>query len=736
MIKTLTTISLFFICLSINSQVTKLEWSKQFSGIRNDNVNSMVIDNYGNIFTIGSFSDSVDFDPGAGTSYLVAGPSESAMFITKLDSSGNFIWAKKIAGTSTCCSKINPEKILLDTLGNIYLTGYFYLIIDFDPSIGVATKSSIGFNDVFVLKLDSTGSFLWVKTFGGSFTNYGKAVAVDRSGNVYATGSYEKTTDFDPNSGVYNLVSNGYSDIFITKLNSSGDFVWAKSFGSTGYDYGYDISTDSYGNIFAIGAFKDTVDFDPGVGVSKLISGGSSLDIYILKFDTAGNYLWAGRYGSGADDDFAKMTLDANSNILITGYFYGTVDFDPGAGVANLTATNLDIYILKLNVSGNFIWAKKIGASLDDIGNSITTDSSGNIYTTGSFQRTVDFNPNAGVYNLASYGLQDIFILKLDPNGNFVWAKSTGSSTVEEGKTIGVNKYGSVYASGYFSGTVDFDPNTAVRNLTSSGGTDVFLQKFVNCQPTSSTQSASACLTYTLNGQTYTASGIYTQIISNASGCDSIITLNLNIKNATSASIFPSACKSYTINNKTYTTSGTYTQTLTNSLGCDSILTIQLTINNANTSVSKLFNTLTANASGAIYQWVTCPSYAIIPGATSQTFTPTVNGNYAVIVKQFGCFDTSTCQTINQVGLNKSVYMNMQFSIYPNPVNQLFNIDFTQITGGLKIQIFNDLGVQVYFQSQVNEHNTIKCDYLPTGIYSIRILNDNIILASQKLIKL
>ncbi|MBT6372369.1 MAG: hypothetical protein HOJ86_06840, partial [Acidimicrobiaceae bacterium] len=131
-----------------------------------------------------------------------------------------------------------------------------------------------------------------VAVFGGTNADYGYSVAVDSSGNVYTTGYFNGTVDFDPGAGTANLTSNGYKDVFVSKLDSSGNYVWAKNFGGTGNDMGYSVAVDSSGNVYTTGYFTGTVDFDPGAGTTNLVPNGSS-DAFVSKLDSSGDLVWA-----------------------------------------------------------------------------------------------------------------------------------------------------------------------------------------------------------------------------------------------------------------------------------------------------------------------------------------------------------------------------------------------------------------------------------------------------------
>ncbi len=186
---------------------------------------------------------------------------------------------------------------------------------------------------------------------------------------------------------------------------------------------------------------------------------------------------WAGRMGGTGYDHAYSMDVDSSGNSYITGSFQGTVDFDPGVGIFSLTGEGEDVFILKLDKLGNFLWAKSIGGMGDDAASSISLDPDGNIYITGAYQDTVDFDPGAGVYSLTSAGSLDLFVVKLDGNGNLAWARSMGGEGGEKARDIFVDPKGSVYITGLFQNTADFDPGAGTVNLTGNGINDVFVVK-------------------------------------------------------------------------------------------------------------------------------------------------------------------------------------------------------------------------------------------------------------------
>lgn len=370
----------------------------------------------------------------------------------------------------------------IDAAGNIISTGYFQFNSDFDPSASTFSLNSNGMEDVFVSKLDATGNFMWAKQFGGLGSDWGNSLFIDGSNNIYITGYFSNTVDFDPGVGTFTLTALGNSDVFICKLDATGNFIWAKTFGGSGNDQANSIEGDGLGNVLVTGLFNGSLDFDPGIATYTMSSFGSS-DVFVSKFDGLGNFVWAKQIGGSGDDEGYSLAIDASNNVHLTGYFNSSADFDPSASIISLTAIGQkDIFVSKLDASGNYVWAKSVGSTADDASYAIDIDGSGNVYTTGYFGGIADFDPSAGTYTLSYLGAwSDVFIYKLDINGNFVWAKAMNSWSTNEGHSLQLDGSGNVYTTGIFSNTMDFDPGPSTFYMTPStiffGMSDIYVSK-------------------------------------------------------------------------------------------------------------------------------------------------------------------------------------------------------------------------------------------------------------------
>ena len=450
---------------SLIGQAPTFQWVKPNSS---HSASKIVSDDSGNIYTAGTFTGTIDLDLGPGTFTVVSGDGiKSDIFISKFDGAGNFIWGKSFGSFSF---EDNMYGMTIDTANNIYLTGSFTDIVDFDPGPSTYTLATT-MGNTYILKLNPTGNFSWAKQLGGTGNSYGFDISVDNLCNVYTTGIFDGTIDLDPGPGTSTI--NTTKAIFMSKLNSSGNFVWGKTIPCSNLETVYSIEADRVGNVYLTGNFFNTLDFDPGAAVFNLTSLDQG-DIFLLKLDPSGNFSWVKGFSGLGNDMGRALVTDSSGNIILGGRFKYIIDFDPGPSTYTLmSVASDDVFILKLDGGGNFLWAKSMGNSLPDYLIDLTLDSFQNVYSIGMFEQTVDFDPGSGTFNLTAVIFNPLgFFSKLDPNGNFLWAWTFSSSGPNGCNAFTIDKFNNVYSVGYFGSISDFDPGTSTYTLNpvSSGG--------------------------------------------------------------------------------------------------------------------------------------------------------------------------------------------------------------------------------------------------------------------------
>ncbi len=323
----------------------------------------------------------------------------------------------------------------------------------------------------------------WVKVVGGKAGDHGIVITTDKWGNVYSAGFFNDTVDFDPGGGQYLQYGRGNNDVFLTKYDALGNFLWARTFGNTGTDQCAGLKTDVMGNVHIAGQFSGAIDLNPGGTNGKLTAMGT--DVFVAKYDSSGVLIWAKRMGGTGQDIAYGLDVDVAGNVYTTGEYEGSArsraDFDPGPDSFKLFSQgNGDIFVSKLDAEGNFVWAKSMGGPSSDYSYGIAVDKWGNVYTTGAFQDSCDFDPGPGTTpEMAGRGSWDIFISKLDSMGNYVWAKGIGDAGGDFGYGIAVSDSGYVYTTGYFQRSVDFNRGGNVPLLLTTTGpaSDLFVVK-------------------------------------------------------------------------------------------------------------------------------------------------------------------------------------------------------------------------------------------------------------------
>lgn len=336
-------------------------WAKQAGGQDIDASKNIAVDNSGNSYITGEFQGSATF----GSITLNSSGNYDA-FIAKFDASGDVLWAKQSGGAGLEVGR----GIAVDSSGNSYITGYFDGSATFDST----TLTSSGSYDVFIAKYDATGNFQWAEGAGSSGEDFGRNVAIDGSGNSYITGTFRGLASF----GSTMVSSSGIEDIFIAKYDASGNVLWAKKAGGTNKDAASGIDVDDNGNSYITGEFQGNATF----GSTMLTSTSFLPDIFIAKYDESGNVLWAKSAGGSNSDYGRNIEVDGSGKSFITGEFEGSASF---GSTSLTTSGGVDIFIARYDDAGNALWATRAGGNLEDRAAGIALDGIGNTYISGYF---------------------------------------------------------------------------------------------------------------------------------------------------------------------------------------------------------------------------------------------------------------------------------------------------------------------------------------------------------------
>lgn len=450
------------------------------------------------IYVVGRFRETADFDMGTGTTLLSSVGNYDA-FVAKYDVNGNFIYAFRLGSTSTSVTaNTQAYDIAVDAAGNIIVVGEFRGVgINFAPLGGTSTSftSNVSGNnsDAFVVKYNSAGQCIWGMQYGiGNSNNELYGVATDKSNNIYITGRLD---DNDPSNatginvnplGTAHTMNTNGADIVLIKYNASGLHLWDANIGSSSnLEYGYGI-TISGANLYLTGEFQSLAEFNP-LGTSMTRTSVGSYDGFLAQYALANGICnWVNRLGDSGSDEARKSSVDAAGDVYVTGAFSGTVDFDPSLGGTNNVSSSgsTDIFVAKYDASGSHLWAFPIGGSSTDYGYDIDVDGA-HVYATGKFKGTSDFDPSGSLATITAKGsstTDEAYLAKYTTAGAYVNAFTIEGTGHDRGYSI-IADNGAIYLTGYFSNSgVDFDP-VGSSLLSSNGSNDGFLAAYSDVVP-------------------------------------------------------------------------------------------------------------------------------------------------------------------------------------------------------------------------------------------------------------
>lgn len=449
-----------FMMLLINyralSQVPSCVWAKNAGGTQHDYGHGLSVNPNGNIMVTGYFfSSTASFD----TTTLTNTNFYEDIFIAKYNDNGNLIWAKSAGGSN----EDDALGIASDNYGNTYITGYFVSpTIAFDSII----LNNVFGHDVFLTKYDSLGNVVWAKSAGGNNWEEAYNVATDSSGNVYITGRFGSTSLA---FGSTILNNTGSVDIFVAKYDSNGNPQWAKSATGSFGDSGHNIACDATGNVYITGNYGSTT---LNIGGVTLLNDTTdqSPDVFISKYDSNGNVIWAKSINGKGRDEGTGITTDLTGNVYVTGFFRSDSLKVGPYDLINSNAGTDDIFIAKYDSTGNEQWAKSFGGSGYDWPEEIKADPYGNLLVAGEFT-----SPALGFGStiLNNWGNNDAFLTNYDLNGNVNWAKGFGGTGSDVCWGLGFSN-SDIYLTGYFSST---SASFGSITLSTNGGADMYLTK-------------------------------------------------------------------------------------------------------------------------------------------------------------------------------------------------------------------------------------------------------------------
>jgi len=469
----------------------QLEWAGALTGTDRVMSGGIAVDDNDNIIVGGYFRQSADFDPGAGTHTLISNGGYD-LFLSKYDPNGNLSWAISMGGANS--DEISD--IAVDNSGSIYITGRFQSdFIDMDPhsTTHYILKNSPGTRyDFFIAKYDANGNYLWAHAFGApdaisNLVTSGRGIDVDKNGDIYVTGSFRGTIDFDPSVSTAYLTphySPQTTEGFVAKYTTNGDYLWAFNLGpSINYSSfsAQAIRVDNNGSVYVGGDFQGTVDFDPDGGA--ILYGNTANDGFIAKYTEDGDFTWViGLLGEYQIRVYGLEVDETTGDVFVGGSFQMNVDFDPNGTGNTLSSSTTNGFLARYKSDGTLNWVNQFEGASNST-RSLALDRNGTIWSIGDFSNTVDFDPPSS-NTATSSGSNDFFVGQHDANnGSFICVYGFGGTGYEESKGIATFTNGNMVVTANFQNTVDFDPNTGTYELTTTGSYGVPIVKLNSTCP-------------------------------------------------------------------------------------------------------------------------------------------------------------------------------------------------------------------------------------------------------------
>lgn len=588
------------------------QWANTFEGRANVYNHNSHIDNNNNVFIVGSFYDTIQLSNSTSNATHISKGFLDAI-VAKYDQDGEHIWSFSIGGLGDDVI----HEVNTDSQKNIYLIGTFMDSVDMDPGTAeyfVYTTSTKN----FILKLDSTGNFMWVKLFNLNLLNIG----INKFDQLYFSCNITDTSHILTQTGIETFIPKGSNDILFGRMNKKGEIKWVNQLQSIDKINIFNSThpTDQNGNLHLLGSFSNSINLSSNPNVLHLSQGKSNG--FICKFDTSGNEIWFKTFGGKGSIHTHALTIDGLNNLYfgIESYVVGKESYDKlnfqtdnGRISVNtpIKSSIISTFIIKFNKYGSFKWAKAIhgGPTIE----AISWNSSNDIYSTGAFSQ-IEFQDSMYYGNWT-----DLYVIKTSicdplpfydtlylcagdssfiPNiqkehaGNYsqLVENNFGCDSLRNTHLIVYPSYTdtSLYSfckgdSLLYKGKYYREDTTFIFKAATRLGCDSSRTVLIQMDNTLITEiNIQICDgdTFYFNKQSYFESGKYLDTLTSIIGCDSIIQIDLKVnpKSQKQQNVSICANKVYKIGNSIYQKAGTYIDTLINHWGCDSIVTTYLSI--------------------------------------------------------------------------------------------------------------------------------------------------------------
>lgn len=461
-----------FLLLGSFSQAQSFRWGKKAGSTQDDWAWDVVTDNSNNIYVVGMFKGTINFDSAGFTKPRVSAGGED-IYIAKLNCSRDLMWANRIGGTSDETGDFNGTTVVYDKIGHIYVSGAFQGTCTFTSTSGSSQViSSAGGNDAFLAKYDTLGVLLWVVQSGGGGSDEVLSMNVDNAGDIVLGGLYGGAITIGTTSGsTVSLPHTGAADGFLAKYSPAGILSWATRIYSPGDDIIGPPSFDANNNIYVAGNFGCCGANTTTFGSLSIFNNGGGWGAYVAKASPGGTWLWVNGTGSSSNEGGSSCLVDSGY-VYFTGHFAGTtaaMSSSSGSPIAMPSIGGYDIFLAKFDLSGVLQWVNVDGSAGNDYSWGFILNKRNNISVYGGFSNTANFSGPT----LTSAGGLDIYIAEYNKNGVGVSALRAGGSGDDQVFGMTCDDNGALYICGGFSNTTTFGPST----LNASGGTDSYIAK-------------------------------------------------------------------------------------------------------------------------------------------------------------------------------------------------------------------------------------------------------------------